>query len=119
MPKSFDLQQDLEFEIAGEKFLARIVRPEVIAAWEDEGIPEKSEDALKRTDERIEMFLDQSNGQLDRWRALRARDENPVSMGQLNRLLMWLVEIQTSFPTEQPSPSASGRGRAAATSAAR
>lgn len=118
MPKNFDVEQDLEFTLAGETFKARIVRPEVIAAWEDQEIPEKSVDALKLNDERIELFLDQEDGNVERWRALRAREDNPVSMSQINQLLVWLVELQTTFPTEQPSPSGPGRGRTAATSAA-
>ena len=38
MPRDFDaeLSEDLEFVVAGETFKMKYVRPEVLAAWEDE-----------------------------------------------------------------------------------
>ncbi len=109
--QSFDQAADLEFEIGGERFLMRQVRPEVLAAWEDEQVPEKALDALAETDRRIKLFLDQTNGANDRWDTLRAREENPVTMGQLNALLIWMVEVQSGRPTVPPSPSAASPGR--------
>ena len=114
MLRDFDQEfvaEDLEFKIGGESFKMAYVRPEVLAAWEDEDVPEKSADALVSTDTRIKMFLEPSNGAAERWDALRAREENPVTMGQLNAVLLWMVEVQSGRPTEPPSPSASGRGR--------
>jgi hypothetical protein len=120
MPRDFDQEfsQDLEFKIAGESFKMRYVRPEVLASWEDESVSEKSEDAIKKIDERIKLFLDQSNGSGERWDSLRVREENPVTMGQLNAVLMWMVEVQSGRPTPPPSPSAPGRGKTAASSGA-
>lgn len=120
MPKNFDelLEQDLEFTIGGETFKMRYVRPEVLAAWEDESIDQKSDELLKRQDERIMMFLAGGAEDHKRWMALRERDENAVPMVQVNELLRWMVEVQTSRPTITPSPSAGGRGRTAATSKA-
>lgn len=118
MPRNFDqeLSEDLEFVIAGETFKMKYVRPEVLAAWEDEAAAEKSEGALKQMDDRIKLFLDDSNGAIERWDKLRAREENPISMGQINDLLLWMVEVQSGRPTIPPSPSATGRGRTAASS---
>lgn len=120
MPKNFDelLEQDLEFTIGGESFKMRYVRPEVLAAWEDETIDDKSEDLLKKQDERIMMFLAGGAEDHKRWMALRERDDNAVPMVQVNEVLKWMIEVQTSRPTNTPSPSASGRGRTAATSKA-
>lgn len=112
MPRNFDEEKadDLEFTIGGEKFTMKFVRPEVIAAWEDEPADTSSAAALQSLDKRIGLFLG-GNGEIERWQALRAREENPVTMGQLNSLLMWMIEVQSGRPTMPPSPSASGRGR--------
>jgi hypothetical protein len=120
MPRDFDAEfaQDLEFTIGGEKFTMRLVRPEVIASWEDEDTPDKSIEALAYTDSKIKLFLDQ-NGSAERWDALRAREENPITLGQMNELLRWMVEAQSGFPTPQPAPSTPGRGRTATPSSAR
>lgn len=116
--RNFDeiLEQDLEFQIGGETFKMRYVRPEVLAAWEDEPIDEKSVDLLKRQDERIMQMLNGDDGSRDRWKGLREREEGALPMVQLNELLRWMIEVQTSRPTNTPSPSAPGRGRTAATS---
>lgn len=120
MLRDFDHEfvEDLEFKIGGETFKLKYVRPEVLAAWEDEELPEKSVDALKYTDNRIKLFMDTSNGAGERWDAIRGREENPVTMGQLNALLMWMVEVQSGRPTMPPSPSDSGPGKTARSSKA-
>ena len=120
MPKNFDSDksEDLEFVVAGENFKMKYVRPEVLAAWEDEEDANKSEDALKQMDARIKLFLDDANGALERWDKLRAREDNPVTMGQINDILLWMVEVQSGRPTIVPSPSATGRGKTAASSKA-
>jgi hypothetical protein len=65
-------------------------------------------------DDQILLFI--SNDEHARWKDLRARDDKPVTIAQLNAILLWLMEEQTGRPTVQPSPSAPGRGRTAATS---
>jgi hypothetical protein len=114
--RSFDIQQDLDFQIGGETFHMKTVRPEVLASWEDAPIPENSADALKVLDERLLIFLDNGNGQHERWKALREREDNALSMGQLRAVLEWMVEVQSTLPTEPPSPSARGRGKTATSS---
>lgn len=116
--RSFDYTQDLDFEVCGEKFTCKTVRPEVLAAWEDAAIPETAVAALQVVDERILAFLADGNGQHDRYKAMREREENTPSMGQLRAILEWMVEVNSDRPTEPPSPSASGRGKSAASSTA-
>lgn len=120
MSRDFDqeLESDLEFKIGGESFRMRYVRPEVLAAWDQNAPADKPEEALKELDERVKLFLENVNGAAERWDALRAREENPVTMGQLNALLMWMVEVQSGRPTSPPSPSVPGRGRTATSSKA-
>ena len=117
--RNFDeeIEQDLSFQIGGEKFTMRYVRPEVLAAWESEDVDSTSAELLKQQDTRIIAFLGDAE-QGKRWEALRAREENAVPMVQVNELLRWMVEVQTSRPTTPPSPSESGRGRTARTSGA-
>jgi hypothetical protein len=113
--RNFDLKEDLSFEICGERFDMKIVRPEVLALWEDEKEPDSGVKALEIVDRRIVAFL--AEEQHDRWKALRKRPENTPSMGQLREILQWMIEVQTARPTQQPSASAPGRGASAAISA--
>lgn len=118
MARNFDeeRQQDLGFIIRGENFTMVMVRPEVIGSWEDQDIPVKSMDAIAFTSDKIKQFISNSDGSHDRWDALRAREEDPISLGELNELLVWMVEVQSARPTRSPSPSSTGRGRTAASS---
>lgn len=121
MARNFDdeMAQDLDFIVGGEAFTMRYVRPEVLAAWEDESEDdeESSDKILKRQDERILAFLS-SEEDRKRYVAMRERDENALPLVKINELLRWMVEVQTSRPTETPSPSANGPGRTAASSGA-
>lgn len=108
-----DFGQDLTFKIQGQEFEMRYVRPEVLASWEDEPDDSKTEDVLKRQDQRICSFL-KDDEEAKRWMALRADEDNALPLVKLNELLRWMVEVQTTRPTSQPSPSAPGRGRTAA-----
>lgn len=115
--KNFDemLSQDRDFTVAGETFQWRNVRPEVLTSFESAG--EGDADATWRLmDDQILLFLHKNDH--ERWRELRAREENPVTIAQLNAILVWLMEEQTGRPTVPSSPSDPGRGRTAATSKA-
>ena len=113
--QDFDQEKpDLEFKIGGETFVAKRVRPEVLAAWESDDPNADSATALKMLDERVVAFLE--NGDHERWTELRKREQDPVTMGQLNALLTWLLEASSDLPTMQPSPSDVGPGKTAASS---
>lgn len=116
--RSFDITEDMTFEVCGEKFTVKTVRPEVLALWEDETDPETAVAALEVVDKRILAFLDNGNGQHDRWKAMREREDNSPSMGQIRGILEWMIEVQTARPTNPPSSSGRGRGAPAATSQA-
>ena len=90
----------------------RWVRPEVLAAWDEEPLEEKSQEVLKRQDERIKSFL-ASDEERERWAKLREREDNAIPLVKFNELLRWMVEIQTARPTNPPSPSGGGRGKTA------
>jgi hypothetical protein len=67
-------------------------------------------------DAQILLFLEDEEH--ERWKVLRKREKEPVTIVQINAILTWLMEEQTGRPTQTPSPSASGRGRTAASSTA-
>lgn len=116
--KNFDdmLPQDREFTVGGETFHWRDVRPEVLTAFEpsDNGSDENA--TWRMMDDQILLFI--AADEHDRWKELRVRDDRPVTIAQLNAILLWLMEEQTGRPTVPSSPSAPGRGRTAATSKA-
>lgn len=118
MPKSFDdlISQERTFIVRGETFTWQDVRPEILTAFqsETEVDPEKPEtnvDIWKQLDEQIMLFLVAEDH--ERWQKLRAREENPVTIIQLNEILTWLVGEQTERPSQTPSPSGPGRGKSA------
>ena len=118
--KNFDemLPTDREFTVGGETYHWRDVRPEVLTSFEPStnGSEPDENAAWRLMDDQILLFI--AKEEADRWRELRARDDNPVTIAQLNAILLWLMEEQTGRPTVPPSPSAAGRGRTAATSKA-
>lgn len=113
--KDFDaeLDQDLSFTIQGRQFNMRYVRPEVLAAWGDEPDDEKSEDILKRQDERVLQFL-ATDDDRKLWVEMRKDEDNALPLVKLNEVVRWMVEVQATRPTNPPSPSASGRGKTVA-----
>ncbi len=119
--KNFDemLPKDREFTVGGETFHWRDVRPEVLTSFEPStngSAPDDDNAAWRLMDEQILLFL--SADEHDAWRSLRARDDRPVTIAQLNAILLWLMEEQTGRPTQAPSPSAPGRTQTKATSKA-
>jgi len=120
MPHDYDALQkdrDLDFTIRGETFTIQVVKPEVLAAFGDEEVPDKGIDALKWTDDHIKLFLD-GNGAIAKWDELRGRDKGTVSQGEMEDILRRMIRVNTELPTEPSSPSAPGRGRTAASSKA-
>jgi hypothetical protein len=110
--RDFDSEKpDLEFKIGGETFVAQRVRPEVLAELADQENTGDTKDALKIVDAQILSFLG-DNGDRERWQALRAREEDPITIGQMNALLQWMLEASSDLPTVQPSLSAAGPGTA-------
>jgi hypothetical protein len=110
MPHDLDalLSKDRSFIVRGETFTYHDVKPEVLSAFKANG----KMGPWDLIDAQINLFLSDSDRK--RWKELRARDAEPVTIGQMNALLTWLLETQTDRPTNPPSPSASGRGRTAA-----
>ncbi len=109
------LAKEREFKVQDEVFTWHDVRPEVLTAFEMDANGDDPNSVWKLMDAQILLFIP---GQQEKWDALRAREDNPVTIGQMNGILTWLMEEQTGRPTEQPSPSAPGRGKTARSSGA-
>lgn len=116
MARNFDdlLEKDQSFTVRGEKFTYQDVKPEILTAFEvnTNGKKEDEDTVWEVLDAQIMLFI--LPEQHDRWKELRAREKDPVTIHQLTEILKWLMEVQTGRPTIPPSPSASGRGRSAA-----
>lgn len=115
MAKNFDdlVSQERTFVVRGETFTWRDVRPEALTAFAEtlpkDGEEDKDSSVWSSIDDQIQLFLVAEDH--ERWQKLRAREENPVTIVQLNAILEWLVGEQTDRPTQTPSPSESGRGK--------
>lgn len=116
MPRNFDelLKEDLSFTVRGQTFTMIYVKPEVLAAWEDEEDPDTALDSIENAHEKIKLFLTEDDR--ERWDNLRAKEDQPITSEQLRAVLQWMIEVQTGRPTEPLSPSDSGDGSTAATS---
>jgi hypothetical protein len=119
VPKNFDdlLSEDLEFVLGGQTFTTHYVRPEVMAAWEDEDDVETAAETLEAADAKIKMFL--SADQHEAFDRVRQDEKNPVTSKQLNALIRWLVEVQTGRPSVEASDSQPGAGNTEASSTRR
>jgi len=123
MSRNFDelLAPDHTFTVRGQTFSWKEVRPEVLSAMgialgkvEDDG--EDPNVGWAAIDDQILLFIVPEDH--EKWRELRSREEDPVTIKQLNAILDYLIGEQSDRPTQTPSPSASGRGRTAASSKA-
>ena len=110
------LASERQFKVQDQVFTWCDVRPEILTAFEPEENGDDPNSIWKTLDQQILLFLDPAEDSPERWKKLRAREDQPVTIAQLNSILTWLMEEQTGRPTEAPSPSASGRGRTAASS---
>lgn len=129
MSRNFDelLTEDRTFTVRGQTFTWVEVRPEALSAMgkslsavdaNGDGDQEVDDDAAwAAIDDQILLFLIPEDQ--ERWKELRAREAEPVTVKQINAILQYLVEEQTDRPTETPSASAPGPGRTAPSSRAR
>lgn len=108
------LAEDREFRVQDQTFTWKDVRPEVLTAFEIDANGDDPNAVWGLMDRQILLFLPES--EQEKWKTLRADEEKPVTIAQMNAILTWLMEEQTGRPTEAPLPSASGPGKTAASS---
>jgi hypothetical protein len=118
MAKNFDEQRaeraalDRDFIIGGEHFRARPgVRPEKLSRYDDLDADSTVEETLAIVDELILAMIEEDDNAHERYRALRLRDDDPVTVEDLQELVKWLMEAQTGRPTGQPGDSSAGPER--------
>ena len=108
------LSDDREFQVQDQTFTWKDVRPEVLSSFDVDVNGDDPNAVWGLMDKQIVLFLSKEDAA--RWKELRKREDAPVTIGQMNAILTWLMEEQTGRPTEAPSPSEAGPGRTAASS---
>lgn len=110
--KNFDdkrrirLEADRQFTIGGETFTQKTgLRPEVLLPWENIGADTPASEVLATIDQLVHDFIEPADDAHARWDALRKRDDDPVTLQDLQELVEWLIEEQTGRPTSPPSAS--------------
>ena len=110
------LPKDMDFEFLGELFKYELVHWTVAVEIADEaaqtnGKEPSVKDQIQAVIDSIPNFISDENDGKTRMKTLLQGKEKPVPIGQINDLYAWLLEVSSGRPTEQPSPSPSGRGR--------
>jgi hypothetical protein len=99
-------EADRLFQIGGETFVMRAgVRPEALTPYENLTPEAGASEALAVIDDLIVEFIEDNDDAHSRYRNLRERSDDPITMQDLQELTKWLVEQQTGRPTVPPSPS--------------
>jgi hypothetical protein len=96
------------FTIGGETFTYRAsVRPEVLFEIAELDTDRPTGEVFAVMDRMIVNMLEpgESGDAGERWFALRQRDDDPITIDDLNALVEWLVEAQAGRPTQPPSSS--------------
>lgn len=105
-------KEDRSFQLGGEVFTRKVgIRPEVLSPYENLSDDTPATEALATIDMIVlDMIEDGGEGQdaCVRYKALRAREDDPVTLGDLTDLVEWLVESATSRPTSRQSGSMRG-----------
>lgn len=109
--RDFDLERDerkalgrsREFKLDGQVFEVHLdVRPEVIVGYIGGGVF-----AIETIDALFEAFL--TGESWERFKLLRARTTDPITIQDLGKIAAWLIEEETGRPTRASSGSSPGR----------
>ncbi len=107
--------EDRSFVMRGETFTITRGSPELVGRVEElqkkfaSSEAEGYEDVIEFIEARLLMLIDDQNGAVDRWKALRAKEQ--ISYGEIMDASLWAVEVITGLPTTQPAPSPAGPGK--------
>lgn len=118
--KNFDQQRaaraqtadDRTFLIGGEQFICRAgIRPEVLTPYEDLDGSQSASETLVIIDEMVVSCIESYDDAEGRYRRLRAREDDPVTLDDLTEIAKWLLETVTGkSPTKSPADSSQRRG---------
>lgn len=99
------------FTLAGETFtFKRGLRPETFEEYVKEYAEMGSDDpkSLEIVDRTITNFLD-GDAEAERWKDVRAQEDDAITAGDMRKVLIWLIEEQAdNRPTEASSLSGNG-----------
>ena len=112
-------EEDRRFKIGGEVFTHKpTVRPELMTAYEDMAGSATGTEALAIMDALIVGWLDTTEDPeaLDRFRALREREDDPLGGGDLSDIVKWLYQNSARRPTTASTSSDAGRTTTGTTS---
>jgi hypothetical protein len=106
--------KDRSFKIGGETFVMKPgVRPEALADYEKIGPDSTPTETLAIIDGIVLSMIDGADGGHDRYVKVRESEDDPVTLGDMQELVEWLMEEQTARPTELAPASGGGRRRTA------
>ncbi len=101
---------DQGFTVKGESFRVNPgVHPSVLLNYEESDFLGRA-DLLAAIDTAINAFLADDDARA-RWKALRERDEDPVTVGHLRAIMAYLYEVESDLPTIARASSSGGRSR--------
>ncbi len=124
-------RDDRTFRLGGETFVVKAaIRPEALTEYENLTGDASATDTLAIIDRLIQAFIEpgdlvdnpyideqhEDDGQPAQigerhlaYRQVRAVDDNPIGLPDLEALVEWLIETQTQRPTGPPSSSGASR----------
>lgn len=103
--------EEREFKIGGEQFRCKAaVRPETIAPFDDIQDETPVLETLALVDSIVVGMLEPDDDAELRYRALRAREADPLTVDDLLELVGWMIEKVTGRPTVLPGGSSAGPG---------
>lgn len=114
-PKNFDEERPRPpigartFVLRGEEFVVRAgVRPEVLAEYAVDA--DTLEATLAQIDTVMEKLLEpgESGDAYQRYLAVRAQDDWPLSIHDMRAVMQWIFEVHTLRPTSPSGNSSSG-----------
>lgn len=119
MPKDFDAERNLNgtppetFTLGGEKFTVRqVVSANVLAVFGRRQVVHFGE-TLDAYDEFVKSCLVPEDA--EKWDKVRREADPPLTVGAIEKVLWWLMDVAAGRPTEASSSSRRGRAAQAAT----
>lgn len=112
-------QRDRTFKIGGETFELIPVAPEALLSYTE--LDDDPKQMLPQMDALILDMIEDSDGAHEKWKALRARKADPLTLGDLQSVMQWMIQFQSNELEEEagrptvpplsstPGPAATGR----------
>ncbi len=97
------------FVLGDETFVLRpAIHPSILERYDDLDNDTPVKETMEIVDDLIVALIEPRDGAEDRYRAVRANQDDPISVEDLQDLIRWMMEIQTGRPTGPPGDSSPG-----------